>query len=112
MLPAAAPSARNGELLKLSVPGNSAEWLDAAYERLRCTSCWEERTVIVDVDVLQADGAGTRTTAITGGFVALSDATMEKLIRQGVGAIAHSPPSCCRCGGNHPGAALFSSELH
>jgi len=32
-----------------------------------------ERTVIVDCDVLQADG-GTRTAAITGGFVALVDA--------------------------------------
>jgi ribonuclease PH len=32
-----------------------------------------ERTVTLDCDVLQADG-GTRTAAITGGFVALSDA--------------------------------------
>ena len=32
-----------------------------------------ERTVTVDCDVLQADG-GTRTAAITGGFVALADA--------------------------------------
>jgi len=32
-----------------------------------------ERTVTIDCDVLQADG-GTRTAAITGGFVALSDA--------------------------------------
>src|SRR6516225_7478626 len=34
-----------------------------------------ERTVWVDCDVLQADG-GTRTAAITGGFVALMDALM------------------------------------
>jgi ribonuclease PH len=40
-----------------------------------------ERTVLVDADVLQAD-AGTRTTAITGGFVALAIA-MEKLVQQG-----------------------------
>jgi ribonuclease PH len=32
-----------------------------------------ERTLILDCDVLQADG-GTRTTAITGGYVALADA--------------------------------------
>jgi ribonuclease PH len=32
-----------------------------------------ERTVTIDCDVLQADG-GTRTAAITGGFVALADA--------------------------------------
>src|SRR6195952_4093418 len=32
-----------------------------------------ERTITIDCDVLQADG-GTRTAAITGGFVALADA--------------------------------------
>lgn len=40
-----------------------------------------ERTVTIDCDVLTADG-GTRTAAITGGFVALSLA-MDKLIRNG-----------------------------
>jgi ribonuclease PH len=44
-----------------------------------------ENTVIVDCDVLQADG-GTRTAAITGAYVALCDAVRharrEKLIRQ------------------------------
>jgi len=39
----------------------------------------EERTIIIDCDVLQADG-GTRTAAITGGFVALVDA-IRKLKR-------------------------------
>ena len=32
-----------------------------------------ERTIVIDCDVIQADG-GTRTASITGGFVALSDA--------------------------------------
>ena len=41
-----------------------------------------ERTLIIDADVLQAD-AGTRTTAITGGFVALAGA-IEQLLHQGV----------------------------
>ncbi|MGW8313796.1 MAG: ribonuclease PH [Desulfuromonadales bacterium] len=41
-----------------------------------------ERTVIIDCDVLQADG-GTRTAAITGAWVALSDA-VEKLLEQGL----------------------------
>ncbi len=40
-----------------------------------------ERTVTLDCDVLQADG-GTRTAAITGGYVALADA-VAKLIRRG-----------------------------
>lgn len=40
-----------------------------------------ERTCIVDCDVLQADG-GTRTAAITGGYVALALA-LQKLINEG-----------------------------
>ena len=39
-----------------------------------------ERTIMLDCDVLQADG-GTRTAAITGGFVALSQAC-EQLVRR------------------------------
>jgi ribonuclease PH len=46
-----------------------------------------ERTIIVDTDVLQAD-AGTRTTAITGGFVALQEA-IQKLLQ--VGELERSP---------------------
>jgi ribonuclease PH len=46
-----------------------------------------ERTITVDCDVLQADG-GTRTTAISGGYVALVLA-IESLIRRG--ALASSP---------------------
>jgi ribonuclease PH len=41
-----------------------------------------ERTVKIDCDVIQADG-GTRTAAITGGFVALADALLD-LKKQGV----------------------------
>jgi ribonuclease PH len=39
-----------------------------------------ERTVTIDCDVLQADG-GTRTAAITGGYVALSDAVRRLNLR-------------------------------
>ena len=41
-----------------------------------------ERTITVDCDVLQADG-GTRTAAITGGYVAMADA-VNALVRKGV----------------------------
>jgi ribonuclease PH len=45
-----------------------------------------ERTIWVDCDVIQADG-GTRTAAITGGFVALALA-LQKLREQGlIGAV-------------------------
>ena len=55
-----------------------------------------ERTVTVDCDVLQADG-GTRTAAITGGFVALADA-IDALIeaprpRARIRCTARWPPS-------------------
>ena len=46
-----------------------------------------ERTITVDCDVLQADG-GTRTAAITGGFVALADCLA--LLREGA-RLAHDP---------------------
>ncbi len=46
-----------------------------------------ERTITIDCDVLQADG-GTRTAAITGGFVALSLA-VDRLLKSG--ALADSP---------------------
>lgn len=39
-----------------------------------------ENTIVVDCDVLQADG-GTRTAAITGGYVALADA-VDKMLKQ------------------------------
>jgi len=46
-----------------------------------------ERTVTIDCDVLQADG-GTRTAAITGGYVALAEACAQLLRRR---LIASSP---------------------
>ena len=46
-----------------------------------------ERTIMVDCDVLQADG-GTRTASITGGYVALVDA-IDALVRKG--ALRESP---------------------
>ena len=44
-----------------------------------------ERTITIDCDVLQADG-GTRTAAITGGYVALADAVDAMVARKMVSA--------------------------
>ena len=41
-----------------------------------------ERTIMIDCDVLQADG-GTRTAAITGAWIALADAT-DKIVAKGL----------------------------
>lgn len=49
-----------------------------------------QRTIWIDADVLQADG-GTRTAAITGGFVALALA-IQKLISKGV--LSENPIRC------------------
>jgi ribonuclease PH len=44
-----------------------------------------ERTILIDCDVLQADG-GTRTAAITGSYIALAEATQLLLSRGQIGA--------------------------
>lgn len=49
-----------------------------------------ERTIIIDCDVLQADG-GTRTASITGSFIALSQA-LAKLVENNV--IKENPVTC------------------
>jgi ribonuclease PH len=82
MLPGATPQRQSRELLKLS--GRTQEIQRLIGRSLRSTldfSRLGERTLTVDADVLQAD-AGTRTTAITGGYVALMDA-IQTLLDQG-----------------------------
>lgn len=82
MLPGATPQRQERELLKLS--GRTQEIQRLIGRSLRSVLDMEalgERTVIVDADVLQAD-AGTRTTSITGGFVALRDA-LDRLVEAG-----------------------------
>lgn len=88
MLPGATPQRQEREILRLS--GRTQEIQRLIGRSLRAALDLEalgERTVTVDTDVLQAD-AGTRTTAITGGFVALASA-MENLLQQKV--IERSP---------------------
>lgn len=82
MLPTATSQRQERELMKLS--GRTQEIQRLIGRSLRAAIDLEalgERTVTVDADVLQAD-AGTRTAAITGGFVALADA-IAKLLQQG-----------------------------
>lgn len=74
MLPGATHDRNNRETMKLS--GRTQEIQRLIGRSLRSTLDMEllgERTVLIDCDVLQADG-GTRTTSITGAFVALQDA--------------------------------------
>lgn len=78
MLPGATPQRQRRELMKLS--GRTQEIQRLIGRSLRSTLNFEalgERTITIDADVLQAD-AGTRTTSITGGYVALKHA-LKKL---------------------------------
>jgi ribonuclease PH len=82
MLPGATPQRQERELMKLS--GRTQEIQRLIGRSLRSSLDMQalgERTIIVDADVLQAD-AGTRTTAITGGYVALARA-IDRLIAEG-----------------------------
>jgi ribonuclease PH len=83
MLPGATPQRQRRELMKLS--GRTQEIQRLIGRSLRSTLDFEalgERTLLVDADVLQAD-AGTRTTAINGGYVALKLA-VHQLLEQGL----------------------------
>jgi ribonuclease PH len=82
MLPGATPQRHEREVLKLS--GRTQEIQRLIGRSLRSTldfGILGEKTIVVDADVIQAD-AGTRTTAITGGYVALVQA-IHKLIDRG-----------------------------
>jgi len=82
MLPTATAPRQAREFMKLS--GRTQEIQRLIGRSLRAAidlPLLGERTITVDADVLQAD-AGTRTTAITGGYVALCDA-IDTLIQSG-----------------------------
>ena len=82
MLPGATPQRQDREWLKLS--GRTQEIQRLIGRSLRAAldlQALGEKTLVVDADVLQAD-AGTRTVAITGGFVALVDA-LQVLVQTG-----------------------------
>src|SRR5487761_1543103 len=76
MLPRATNTRNDRESVKGRLGGRTQEISRLVGRSLR--ACMDmkalgENTIIVDCDVLQADG-GTRTAAITGGYVALADA--------------------------------------
>jgi ribonuclease PH len=82
MLPGATPQRQERELMKLS--GRTQEIQRLIGRSLRSSldmNALGEKTIMIDADVLQAD-AGTRTTAITGGYVALVRA-IDRLIAEG-----------------------------
>jgi ribonuclease PH len=82
MLPRATGSRTDREAARGRQQGRTIEIQRLIGRSLRAVVDLEalgERRVVVDCDVLQADG-GTRTAAITGGYVALADA-VQSLVR-------------------------------
>jgi ribonuclease PH len=87
MLPRATDSRNDRESVKGKIGGRTHEISRLIGRSLRAvidTRALGENTVVLDCDVLQADG-GTRTAAITGAYVALADAVAwareRKLLR-------------------------------
>lgn len=84
MLPRATGSRNDREAARGRQQGRTIEIQRLIGRALRAVVDLEalgERRVVLDCDVLQADG-GTRTAAITGGYVALADA-VRRLLRRG-----------------------------
>jgi len=90
MLPRATHTRSTREAARGKLGGRTMEIQRLIGRALRSVVDFEllgERTVVIDCDVLQADG-GTRTASITGAWIALADA-IEKLLSQGL--IKRSP---------------------
>jgi ribonuclease PH len=88
MLPGSSPERVGREAAKGKQSGRTVEIQRLIGRSLRAACDMEllgERQVVVDCDVLQADG-GTRTASICGGFVALHDALARLLQRQQIAA--------------------------
>ncbi len=76
MLPRATNSRNDRESVKGRLGGRTHEISRLVGRSLRASVDYKalgENTIVIDCDVLQADG-GTRTAAITGGYIALADA--------------------------------------
>ena len=85
MLPGATSDRSSREVSRGRVGGRTSEiqrLIGRSFRSVVDARAMGERTVIVDCDVVQADG-GTRTASVTGGWVALRVA-LERLVAQGV----------------------------
>jgi ribonuclease PH len=90
MLPASTNTRSDRESVKGRIGGRTHEISRLVGRSLRAVIDYRalgENTIVVDCDVLQADG-GTRTAAITGAYVALADACAHL---KGAGAVKGEP---------------------
>lgn len=85
MLPRSTETRSDRESARGKITGRTHEIQRLIGRSLRCVVDLVkvgERTILIDCDVIQADG-GTRTASITGGFIALYDA-ISYLIKKGI----------------------------
>jgi ribonuclease PH len=90
MLPASTNTRSDRESVKGRIGGRTHEISRLVGRSLRAVIDYKalgENTIVLDCDVLQADG-GTRTAAITGAYVALADACTHL---KGIGALKGDP---------------------
>jgi ribonuclease PH len=95
MLPGSSPERVGREAAKGKQSGRTVEIQRLIGRSLRAACDMKqlgERQVVVDCDVLQADG-GTRTASVCGGFIALHDALTRVIARGGIDA--HPLHSIC-----------------
>ena len=96
MLPGSSPERVDREAAKGKQSGRTVEIQRLIGRSLRAACDMKalgERQVVVDCDVLQADG-GTRTASICGGFLALHDA-LARVVARGPKLAAHPLHSYC-----------------
>jgi ribonuclease PH len=97
MLPGSSPERVGREAAKGKQSGRTVEIQRLIGRSLRAAcdmAALGERQVVVDCDVLQADG-GTRTASICGGFVALHDA-LTRVMQRGSSRPTRCTRSCRR----------------
>ncbi|MBC7764856.1 MAG: ribonuclease PH [Hyphomonadaceae bacterium] len=85
MLPSATSTRNKRDIAKLKLNGRTSEIQRLIGRALRSVVDLDklgERSILIDCDVIQADG-GTRTASITGAFVALHDA-LTSLVQAGL----------------------------
>ena len=111
MLPGSSPERVDREAAKGKQSGRTVEIQRLIARALRAScdmAVLGERQVVVDCDVLQADG-GTRTASICGGYLALHDA-LARLVQQGK-LTAHPLHSYCAATGRSMTTFMSTSAL-
>ena len=112
MLPRSTNTRSDREAVKGRIGGRTHEISRLIGRSLRAiidTKALGENTIVLDCDVLQADG-GTRTAAITGAYVALADALTWARGKGIVEARRAARLSRRRLGRNHSTAHRFSTS--